>query len=233
MKKDRYQHLFFDLDHTLWDFQTNSRDTLVELFAMHRLSERIGKGVEHFLETYYKVNEAKWDLYRHGKITKTQLRHERFRDTFASYEYDDVEFSIQFEREYLDISPHRTALMPHALEVLEELNATYSLHIITNGFSEVQDVKLTKSGLKPYFDEIITSESVGINKPAAAIFVESMKRAGARRNESLMIGDNLQADILGAKNCGIDQVFYNPDSKPHSEKVTFEIRSLQELLNFL
>lgn len=232
-KMKKYKHLFFDLDHTLWDFETNSKETLLELYSKYNLSEKLSGSQEDFLKTYFRINDEKWDLYRDGLIDKKRLRKERFMETFQNFGLEDEAFSYQFEVEYIDQCPHKTGLIPYTLEVLEVLYSKYELHIITNGFSEIQDIKLSKSGLKPFFNHIIASDQIGVNKPAAKVFVESLNQAKATRKESLMIGDNLVADILGAKNCGIDQVFYNPQSTKHSENLTYEIQSLNELLAFL
>ncbi len=228
-----YEHLFFDLDHTLWDFDTNSRDTLSELYQRHKLADNLTGTENEFLDTYIRINEEKWALYRVGKIDKKTLRRERFLETFAEFGLVDEVFSHEFEIEYIDTCPHKTTLLPGAIEVLEELQNKYHLHIITNGFSEVQEIKLTKSGLKPFFKQIVSSDEIGVNKPAAPIFVESLKRAGAKRSQSLMIGDNLVADIIGAKNCGIDQVYFNMHKQKHNERVTHEIKHLLELKNIL
>lgn len=231
MKK--YEHLFFDLDHTLWDFDTNSKETLSDLYEKYSLKNELKVETHDFVKTYLRINEEKWKLYRKGLINKERLRKERFFETFMSFGMNDEKFSHQFEVEYIDLCPHKTALIPHSLEILDYLKDKYQLHIITNGFSEIQEIKLSKSGLKPYFDKIISSDEVGVNKPAAKIFMESLKWAGASRNESLMIGDNLGADIVGARNCGIDQVYFNPDSVFHKEKVSYEITHLKALEEIL
>lgn len=231
MKK--YEHLFFDLDHTLWDFDTNSKETLTDLFEKHSLKDELKVEVKDFVMTYLRINEEKWKLYRKGLINKERLRKERFFETFSNFGLRDEKFSHQFEVEYIDLCPHKTTLIPHSLELLDYLKDKYQLHIITNGFSEIQDIKLSKSGLKPYFDKIVSSDEVGVNKPGAAIFIESLKWAGATRKESLMIGDNLGADIIGARNCGIDQVYFNPESIFHEEKVSYEISHLKELEEIL
>lgn len=231
--KGKYQHLFFDLDHTLWDFQTNSSETLLELYEDYQLQNMTGVEGKEFLRTYYKINDIKWDLYRQGKITKERLRKERFYEAFANFGVEDEGLSWKIERQYIDLAPHRTALMPGALELLDYLNHKYHLHIITNGFSEIQDIKLSKSGLKPYFKIIMTSEQVGVTKPHPKIFKESLQQAGSELDHSIMIGDNLEADVLGAKNFGMDQVFFNPDRKQHDEKVTLEVAELLELREWL
>lgn len=231
MKK--YRHIFFDLDHTLWDFETNSRATLLALFEKHGLEEPVGQGADAFYQRYVEVNNQKWEQYRQGTITKEELRAQRFHDTFCSFGYNDASFSGAFDEEYIDKCPRQTGLMPGALELLKKLYGRYQLHIITNGFAHTQTVKLAHSGLAPFFENVFSSEEIGVNKPAARIFVESLKRVGAARKESLMVGDNLQVDVVGARNCGIDQVFFNPLGVAHSEAVTYEIKQLTELQQFL
>lgn len=231
--KSSYRHLFFDLDHTLWDHHGNSRSTLSLLFDKHRLQEKMAAEFTRFWDSYVEINDNLWSEYRQGKITKEKLRVERFHRSFSSLGYDDVKFCQSFEAEYMNTCPRQTGLMPGVKEILNYLVEHYELHIITNGFAETQDIKLEHSGLKPYFGKVIASDEVGITKPQAGIFVESMKRVGATRRESLMIGDSLVADIVGARNCGIDQVYYNPEKRSHQEAVTYEIESLRELETFL
>lgn len=231
--KEKYQHIFFDLDHTLWDFEANSRLTLDDLYKQHSLENLLKTSSEKFYSTYVEVNDQKWELYRQGKITKDRLRIERFHDTFFTFGLNDEEFSKMFEQQYLSLCPHQTQLLPGSVELLDYLNERYHLHIITNGFSETQNTKIVKSGLQPYFREVVSSEIIGVNKPSPEIFEVSMTKAGASAHDSLMVGDNLQADIIGARQCGMDQVFYNPLRLPHQEKITFEIAHLLEMKEFL
>ncbi len=230
---NNYKHIFFDLDHTLWDFDRNSRETLEELFEAYSLKNYGIHVFEDFVETYKKVNDQKWDEYRKGNISKENLRATRFHDTLMRFEINHPELAAEIDREYIQRSPHKTNLFPHALEVLAYLAEKYTLHIITNGFTEVQDIKITKSGLLPFFTYRITSEEAGANKPDPVIFRHALKMAGAKRTESIMVGDNLEVDIIGARRVGLDQVYFNPDRKPHREKVTFEISKLSELHGIL
>ena len=229
----KYNHIFFDLDHTLWDFNRNSRETLEELFEIYSLKNYGIEVFEDFVSTYRVVNDRMWDMYRNGAISKEKLRATRFYETLLEFEIDHPELAAEIDHEYIERSPHKTHLFPHALDVLGYLSEKYHLHIITNGFTEVQNIKLTKSGLKPFFKHKITSEVAGVNKPDPKIFTYAMHQAGAKRKESIMIGDNLQVDIVGARRVGIDQVFFNPDQVPHGEAVTFEIQSLNELRGIL
>lgn len=229
----KYQHLFFDLDHTLWDFETNSQEALLDLYQRHDIENRLQAPVHEFLSAYYRINDELWALYRQGKVGKEELRHQRFQRAFHSFGNLEEDTIRQFEREYMDLAPQKTALMPGTLELLTALKPHFQLHIITNGFAETQKVKLAGSGLQSFFDLILCSDTIGINKPEAGIFIEALKRTGAQRKNSLMIGDNLLADIGGARNVGIDQVYYNPKQERHQDKVTIEIKALSELLPFL
>lgn len=231
--KKAYRHLFFDLDHTLWDFDRNSDQTILELYAHYQLDKHTGVDAPTYLKKYRATNDALWALYRAGKMDKATLRHERFRRSLGHYGFEDNLVVEQFEKEYIATAPQKTALMEGSLEILQHLHQRYQLHIITNGFQETQHIKLQHSGLAPFFDLILTSDELQINKPAAGIFVEAMKRSGATRKDSLMIGDNLVADVIGARSVGMDQVYYNPAGRSHQEKVTFEIRRLRELRDFL
>ncbi len=229
----KYEHLFFDLDHTLWDFEANSKTTLEDMFGRHGLQEVTGVDREVFYKTYIEINNHKWKLYSEGTITKQDLRAQRFADTFRQFGFDDPLFCRNFEEEYIATCPHQTQLMPGTIEILDYLRHRYELHIITNGFMETQDTKLTKSGMMPYFTNVFSSEAIGVNKPAPQIFLESLKMAGAEIGSSLMIGDNLQADIVGARQCGLDQVYYNPEKILHSENPTYEVEHLLQLKEFL
>lgn len=226
----KYKHIFFDLDHTLWDHETNMERTLEEMYEDHALAEKISAPLHDFQERYALVNAEKWQLYGKGKISKEELRATRFHDTFRHFGFDDAKYSQSFEQLFIERCPQQTALLPGALETLDYLaDKNYQLHIITNGFAEVQDIKLSRSGLKAYFLEIITTDKIGVNKPHARVFETSISRASATHQESIMIGDNLEADVLGAQRFGMDQVFFNPAATQHVEKPTYEIRHLNEL----
>lgn len=229
----KYRHLFFDLDHTLWDFEANSKEALRELYAQDDWQAILGVEAAEFLNTYYRHNDFLWAQYREGKVTKEKLRHQRFVNSFQEFGYTDLKKILAFEAEYMALAPRKTKLFPGALETLSALKERYQLHIITNGFEETQIIKIASSGLQAFFSELVCSDQIGVNKPQARIFIEALNRAGATRKESLMIGDNLGVDILGARDVGMDQVYFNPAERPHQEKPSYEIRELPELLNFL
>ena len=228
----KYKHIFFDLDHTLWDFKTNSRLTLSEIYSEFGLVES-GTSEIDFIEIYEKYNHKMWSDYRNGKMSKETLRTERFRQSLYHIGVKDKALSEMVADYYVDNSPIKTALFPNAIEVLEALKENYSMHIITNGFEEIQSIKLNNSGLTPFFDEVITSEQAGTKKPHPAIFHYSLKTANAKAHESLMIGDNQLVDIEGASKVGIDGVFFNPEKEETFVEPKYEVDNLKNLLGFL
>ena len=225
----KYKHLFFDLDNTLWDFERNSTEALTELYHKYDLQKLGVSSLEFFLEKYKERNAMMWDEYRLGKIDKATLRDKRFQLTFWDMGLDAETAPNELPDEYLRISPRKTHLFPHAHETLSYLSSKYTLHIITNGFVEAQEIKLQASDLEKYFVEIIISEHTGYKKPDINIFNYSMQKAGASADECVMIGDGLDVDIAGARNAGWDTVYFNPFEIPHTDSVTFEIKSLDEL----
>ncbi len=226
MKK--YKHLFFDLDKTIWDFETNSKETLKDIFQINDL-QRFAKSFENFQARYFFHNEALWDLYRKGKIEKENLKSKRFYLTNLEFGCDDQMLAEKLAHEYLEILPTKQLLFPSVHETLAYLQSKYRLHIITNGFNEVQYKKLDNCDLSKYFDKIITSEDAGALKPNPDIFRYALKQTGAHNPDSVMIGDDLKVDILGAKSLGIDQVFFNPEKVSHVEEITFEISEFEQL----
>lgn len=209
----RYTHIFWDLDHTLWDFERNSRIALKQLFQESSLSERADHAVsfDEFYSVYKRFNEWVWDRYRHGLMTKEELRQTRFRRALGHFGLEDRRLAKWFEDEYVKRSPHQPHLMPGASDLLEWLRGKVEMWIITNGFSEVQTIKMEASGLDPYFSGMITSEAAGVRKPNAHIFQYAFRKSGAEAQNSLMIGDNWDADIRGAAEIGMDQVFFAPE----------------------
>jgi putative hydrolase of the HAD superfamily len=228
-----YKHLFFDLDHTLWDFDANARETLLELYDTYRLTELGIDSAEKFIEVYTDHNHRLWRDYHNGLISKEQLRSSRFRLTFEHFELPEHLIPHQFEDDYVSICPTKTNLFEGTHEVLSALKTNYKLHIITNGFLESQEMKMSRTNLKQYFDQVFISEVIGLYKPDIALFNHALEAVGAESHQVLMIGDSLEADILGAKNAGIDQVYFNPLSDPHNYEITYEINKLHELLALL
>ena len=181
------KHLFFDLDRTLWDFEKNSETALNILYDELNLDNHL-RSFRSFHTKYKKINGELWDQYSKGKITKDLLRVKRFQDTLAHFDVKSKDLSHSLAEGYVSISPYQTNLFPDAIETLEKLkNDNFELHIITNGFLEVQHIKLDKSGLKPYFDVILCSEEVGKNKPSRMVFDHALDLAKAKNDESIMI----------------------------------------------
>jgi len=229
----KYKHLFFDLDRTIYDFDNNAKDTFFEIYINFKLKEL---GVEDFKDFYYKYtqhNNKLWDLYRKGEIEKELLSYKRFALTLNDFNIDDIVLAKKIAHEYITKSPLKKKIFPHVRETLDFIKDKFRMHIITNGFEEVQMIKLQNTDLMKYFEHIITSERAGVKKPEKGIFEYSLKIANAEAKESLMIGDDLEVDILGAKNAGIDQVFVNYHNHQHKEKITFEIDSFNKLKDIL
>ncbi|NOR87432.1 MAG: noncanonical pyrimidine nucleotidase, YjjG family [Bacteroidales bacterium] len=225
-----YQHLFFDLDRTLWDFEANSLLTLKEIFVEKELAQRGIPNFEEFLNYYKPYNLHLWSLYKYRKIEKKHLSVQRFRGTLEYFNIMDDHLANEIAKDYVRISPTKTKLFPHTIDVLSKLSKKYQLHIITNGFNEVQFVKLENSGLMPFFKHIITSEMIGIQKPNPEIFEFSLEKAGAKMENSIMIGDDQDSDIFGAMSFGMDQVFVDYHHEELKNKPTYHIHELTELL---
>jgi len=228
-KKD----IFFDLDHTIWDFDRNARETLHDLYFKHKFAALTGiDSSDTFIETYTANNHRLWDLYHHGKIDKATLRKARFEDTFSQLGIAPSLFPWTFEEEYLAICPTKTNLFPHAHETLAYLSSKYRLHLISNGFKEACEMKLANSKLSPYFQTIVISENVGVNKPDPAIFHYALENGAASVNTSVMIGDNLDADIRGAQNVGIDAIYFNAVGAEKPTDIKHMIVDLKELQSY-
>ena len=226
----KYKHLFFDLDHTLWDFEANARATLQTLYEDMQLKARGVYDFELFYKNYLAHNEKLWERYRKGFIKQEELRVKRMWLALLDFKIADDELSQKMNVQFLDLLPTRTILFPHAKEILQYLaDKNYDLHLITNGFEKVQQAKLKYSGLNVYFKEVITSESSNSIKPNKEIFEYAFQKTNADPNSSIMIGDTLDVDILGAMNAGIDQVFVNHTGLTTDMKPTYTVTSLKEL----
>lgn len=227
------KHLFFDLDRTLWDFEKNSETALQMLYRELALGDHL-RSFRSFHTTYKKVNAQLWDEYSKGRISKDLLRVKRFRDTLAHFQVKNDDLSEQLATGYVKRSPHQTNLLPHTMETLHHLtDEGYAMHIITNGFKEVQFIKLEKSGLIPFFDIILCSEEAGANKPARIVFDQAMEQANARPENSVMIGDNYHADIIGAENAGMRAIFFDPQFQREDTSHKWIIRKLSEIPELL
>ncbi|MFI5162406.1 MAG: YjjG family noncanonical pyrimidine nucleotidase [Sphingobacteriales bacterium] len=224
-----YKHIFFDLDHTIWDFDKNAEEALHELYAIYGLKELGLNSADMFIETYTRHNHRLWAEYHVGKITKAELRDARFKQTFVDMGLHPDVMPSGFEDAYVKLCPTKTNLFPDAHETLQYLQSKYVLHLISNGFLESTTLKISGTDIGKYFENVIISEVVGVNKPDKAIFQHALDLAGATIPESLMIGDSLEADVYGALNFGMDAIYFNPNGleKPHD--VPVQINSLKEL----
>jgi len=224
------KHIFFDLDHTLWDFDRNARETLFELYDLHLLKDLGLPSAETFIDRYTENNHRLWAQYHLGEISKETLRAERFRSTFIELGVHPDQVPLQFEDDYVNRSPYKTHLFEDATEVLTYLQEKYTLHIISNGFKETTLTKMRVSGLNPYFDQVIISEDVGVNKPHPDIFKHALDKAGATKTESIMIGDSVEADIRGAQGYGLKAIFFNPLKTASPPDIDWQIHHLKELM---
>ncbi len=229
----KYNHIFFDLDHTLWDFDKNAEETLNELYHSYKLSALGLNSATLFIETYTQNNHQLWADYHLGKIDKETLRETRFKKTFLDLGLSPDLIPLQFEDDYVNICPTKTNLFPHTHETLSYLQGKYQLHLISNGFKESTEYKVKNNLLTPYFKNVIISEVVGTNKPDKAIFQHAVDKANTTASESLMIGDSIEADIRGAMNFGMDAIYFNPNFAALPSDVNRQINHLQELTKLL
>lgn len=223
-------HLFFDLDNTLWDFDKNSKTVLQNLFRANNFETRLGVDFDTFHDFYYKKNDELWHLYYFNKIKKEELRYKRFYDTFLNFGLNDLQLSKSIASDYVNISPYSKHLKHGCIETLEHLKQKYDLHIITNGFAEVQNIKIDNCGLRDYFKHIIISEEHGFTKPHADIFRLGERLAQTTSDKCIMIGDNWVSDIEGAIRAGWKAVFYegNEKARYNHESISL-IKDLSEL----
>ncbi len=230
----KYQHLFFDLDHTLWDFEANSRQTLQELY--HTLSLK-AKGVHDFdlfHKNYLVHNDKLWDRYRKGFVKVEELRWKRMWLTLLDFKIGDEQFARDMGLRFLELLPTRKILFPYAVEILEYLRYKgYKLHLITNGFEKTQHLKLQYAAIGQYFIEVITSEGSNSLKPHRGIFDYAFQKTKALPEHSIMIGDSIEVDIQGAMDAGMDQVYVNHLNIEASIRPTYTVYSLKELEKIL
>ena len=220
----KIQHIFFDLDHTLWDFEKNSALTFQEILP----ASNITVDFNMFIKTYIPINFSYWKKYRLEQVTKKDLKYLRLKETFEALDYDVNDDIIHhLSEEYILKLPNYNNLFEGTFELLEYLQHKYQLHIITNGFEEIQTKKMEKSGIYKFFNEVITSESVGVKKPNPKVFEYALEKANTNASSSIMIGDNLEADIEGAINCGIRAIHYNSEK---SNTIPDSITSVNHLL---
>lgn len=234
MKTKKYTHILFDLDHTLWDFDRCATETLEELYQTYQIQSLGCSSATEFCRVFHQINFRLWDLYNRGEYDSERLRNERFFLIFDELGLDhDTALPPVLAREYLALCPTKAHVMPDTLATLDDLQERYQLHIVTNGFSDVQAIKLRSAGLTDYFQTVTTSDEAGYRKPHKLMFRYTLDRIQATPDQCIMIGDNLEADIQGAKNAGIDHIFFNPKKLTHSFSVDCEISSLRELITIL
>lgn len=229
----KYKHIFFDLDRTLWDFDAAAEVAFERIYEQYNLKSLGIPSAHEFHEVYHPLNERLWELYREDKITKADLNRTRFLKPLEHYGIHDVKLADHLSEDYVYWSPRIVRLVPGTMELLEYLKPKYHLHLITNGFEEVQDTKLTLSGMKPYFETLTVSEEVGVKKPNPEIFQYALNKAHATAKESLMIGDEMAVDIDGARAAGIDTVLFNPKGEKIEGERTFEVKDLREIKQIL
>lgn len=223
------KHIFFDLDHTLWDFDKNSSLAFQMIFKKFD----INIDINDFLKIYQPINMHYWKLYREEKVSKLELRRGRLIETFFNLNKKiSVETIDTISKDYIDFLPLNNHLIEGTKDLLEYLNPKYNLHIITNGFNEVQHKKLFNSGIQHYFDTVTDSEEAGVKKPNPGIFDKAIQKSGAQLSRSLMIGDNYEADIVGAEAAGLKTICFNY----HKEVLpsnTIQVSELKQIKQYL
>ena len=224
------QHVFFDLDHTLWDFEKNSDLTFQKIFKMNDLSVDL----HSFLEVYRPLNFKFWKLYREEKVTKSELRYGRLKNTFDAIDFPISDTLIYLiADQYIEHLADFNHLFDGAIEILDYLNQKYTLHIITNGFEEIQTKKMINSKIYHYFEKVITSESVGVKKPNPKVFKHALEIANANIDQAIMIGDSIEADINGALGVGMKAIHCNFDTSLMPNNLFISVSSLLEIKKFI
>lgn len=226
------KHIFFDLDHTLWDFDRNSHETLSELYHELELESKLQTEAEAFIRKYKEINENQWALYRQGEISKEILRTSRYSRTFKHFGYENEVEAAKFGDLYVERSPIKTHLCDGCIDLLQQLNNRYELHIITNGFEEIQPIKMKSSGIDQYFKVLMTSERANCKKPGTDIFLKAMAEARTNAKESIMLGDSYEADVIGAENVGMKAVLFDANGK-YPEVAHRKISHLSQFLDHL
>lgn len=228
-----YESLFIDLDDTLWDIHLNGKECLEEVYIDYGYSNYYPTFKDYY-DVYMPSNNHLWGLYRQGIIKKEELIVERFLVPVREFGINDPKYAKNLSDDFLERTTHKTRLIDGAIELLDYLKPKYRMHILSNGFSEVQFKKIENSGLRPYFDKIILSEDANINKPHADMFTYALKNTNSKRNKTIMIGDSWEADIVGARNSKIDQIWFNPlYNKPVGFEPTYTVDSLIKIKDIL
>jgi putative hydrolase of the HAD superfamily len=229
----KYQNLFIDLDDTLWDIHQNGKECLEEVYHDYGYDKFYPTFADYY-NVYFPNNLQLWDLYTKGKIQKEELAVERFLIPVRPFGIDNAEYARKLSADFLDRTTRKTRLVDGTMELLEYLKPKYKMYILSNGFREVQFKKIENSGLRPYFDKIILSEDAGINKPHADMFTYALKNTNSRRDQTIMIGDSWDNDIVGARNSRIAQIWFNPNGGEAADfEPTFEVSRLVEIRGIL
>lgn len=229
----KYRNLFIDLDDTVYDFSAASRESFLETYELLHY-ERYFDSFEHYLTIYEPYNLELWRIYGEGKITKEELNRRRYSHPLEVVGVQDQTLADTFCREALGRIPTKGNLVPGAIELLEYLRPKYNLYILSNGFKELQSRKMQTAGIDKYFKAIILSEDIGVNKPDSRLYEHAMRKTSSNPQESLMIGDMFDTDIVGAANFGMDSMYYNPKGKSgHPFAPTYEVRHLLDIKDIL
>ena len=229
----KYRHIFFDLDHTLWDFDANAKESLSELYEYFSLQARFVSPFELFYNTYLEHNSILWDRFEKGFITSEELKWKRMWRTLLDFKIGDEKLAKEMSAKFLEILPTKKRVFEYTFEILDYLTEKgYSIHLITNGFEKTQWSKLNNSRLAGYFTHVITSEASNSMKPQKEIFDYAVRKANGHVSECIMIGDNPAADIKGAINAGMDTIFVNhgkTDPLPESTYIIFHLKELESI----
>jgi len=229
----KYKHLFIDLDDTLWDIHQNSKECLEEIYNDYGYNKYF-ETFDDYYNVYMPSNHHLWGLYREGKIDKDELIVERFLVPVREFGIDDAVYAKNLSDDFLERTTLKTKLVDGTMDLLNYLKPKYKMHILSNGFREVQYKKIENSGLKPYFDKIILSDEIGINKPHTQFFIHAIQQTNAINSETIMIGDSWDADIVGAYNSNIDQLWLNPEGhQPNEFTPTYSVKTLDEIMDIL
>lgn len=228
----KYTHLFFDLDHTIWDFESNAKSTLKDIFDINKLQEKGIESFENFFSHYSTHNHKLWDKYTKGLIKQEELKWKRMYLALLEFKIADEPLSRKMGLEFTQILPNKTNLFPYSIEILTYLKSkNYTLHLITNGFEDLQANKLLNTKIHHFFNEIITSEGSNSLKPNKEIFDYALQKANATTLNSIMIGDNIDADIEGGINAGLDTIYVNHINDRVYERANYTVFHLKELEN--
>ena len=229
----RYKNLFIDLDDTIYDFSAASKESFMETYELLHY-ERFFKSFEHFYSIYEPYNLELWRIYGEGKITKEELNKRRYSHPLEAVGIHDQELADRFCREALSRIPTKNRLIPGAIELLEYLRPKYNLYILSNGFKELQSHKMRTARIDKYFDALILSEDIGVNKPNRKLYEYALEKTGSKLEESIMIGDMFDTDIVGAANIGMEQIYFNPKGKENTTFVpTHTVSDLLQIKNIL